>query len=161
LTRFFTRAVTRPVKIFWPMGWPGPNPFTQLAQPAPTRGRRKTHLKNPLKKKPLKTSRATALTPVSLSKKLPDFGNWTWDPTLPVLRKSSSKLCCFDLGPWWSKLESRAGYCSVWRLSSWKHKFTGLSPKRRFLELAMWGLRSSSRNLATFQKGHWGSHFFL
>jgi hypothetical protein len=32
------------------MGRPGPNPFTLLAQPAPTRGRRKTHLKNPLKK---------------------------------------------------------------------------------------------------------------
>ncbi len=28
-------------------------------------------------------------TPVSLPKKLPDFGNWTWDPTLPVLRKNS------------------------------------------------------------------------
>ncbi len=25
-------------------------------------------------------------TPVSLSEKLPDCGNWTWDPTLPVLR---------------------------------------------------------------------------
>jgi hypothetical protein len=32
------------------MGWPGPNPVTQLAQPATTRGRRKTRLKNPLKK---------------------------------------------------------------------------------------------------------------
>jgi hypothetical protein len=31
-------------------------------------------------------------TPVSLSKKLPDFGNWTWDPTFPILRKNSRKL---------------------------------------------------------------------
>jgi hypothetical protein len=99
-------------------------------------------------------------TPVPLSKKLLDFGNWTWDPTLPVPRKNSRKLCCFDLGPWWSKLESRAGYSSLWRLSSWQHKFTGLSPKRPFLELAMWGLRSSSRKLATFQKGTLGYSLF-
>ena len=24
------------------------------------------------------------------------------------------KSVCFDLSPWWSKLESRAGYCSLW-----------------------------------------------
>jgi hypothetical protein len=47
------------------MGRPGPNPFALLAQPAPTRGRRKTHLKKPLKKKPLKNVRATAL-PIGL-----------------------------------------------------------------------------------------------
>jgi hypothetical protein len=45
-----TRAVTQPVNIFWPMGRPGPNPFTLLAKPAPTRVWRKTHLGNPLKK---------------------------------------------------------------------------------------------------------------
>jgi hypothetical protein len=39
------------------------------------------------------------------------------------------------------------------RLSSWKHNFTALSPKRRFLELAMLVFRSSSRNLATFSRG--------
>jgi hypothetical protein len=36
------------------MGWPGPNPVTQLAQPATTRGRRKTRLKKTIKKKTAK-----------------------------------------------------------------------------------------------------------
>jgi hypothetical protein len=61
-------------------------------------------------------------TQVYLSEKLPDFGNWTWDPTLPDLRKNSRKLLF-----WFGSLVVKVG------IKGWVLLASGLSPKSRFL----------------------------
>ncbi len=53
-----------------------------------------------------------SLQGVKQLRRLLGSGLYSREPTLLVLEKTAEN-CCFDLGPFWSKLESGAGYCSL------------------------------------------------